>query len=147
MCRPTSPQYVYCNNSIAPMCYLKMHFYNYKKNICVICLMSSINLSSFYNNGGQLWSGACNFGQKRKKCSFQYLQVLYSIAEYLTLKELKSFLHTFHLFSHNVDSKLVETLCFVKISKITEDEVLKLFSKLKYLLKRHTKTESVYHSY
>ena len=37
ICRSTSPQYVYCNNFIAPMCYFKMHFYNYKENICVMC--------------------------------------------------------------------------------------------------------------
>ena len=44
-CRSTSSQYVYCNNYIAPMCYLKMHFYNYKETICVMCWKFSISLS------------------------------------------------------------------------------------------------------
>ena len=55
--------------------------------------------------------------QKKNKCYFQQLQVIYSIAEYFTIKEWKSFLHIFHLFSHDVDSNLVEKLYFVKMKK------------------------------
>ena len=35
-CVSTFPQYVYCNNSVAPTFYLKMIFFNYKESIGVM---------------------------------------------------------------------------------------------------------------
>ena len=42
-----------------------------------------------------------------------------------------------------MDSKLAETLGFVKMLKFTEEMLLDLFFKLQYLLKRRKKAENV----